>query len=1154
MFYAFIATFNKDIIQNNSRNADNVALLKGRVKAAKDKNKDLVKGIDVTMATLHAIPNDTAARVAATKAVAGDANATAIDVLERLGNLNLQIQGLQKNYGDLEGTVNEANQIIQDPEKNIHAAGAKVKDLEDEADRLLEKLQPIRMLQDNLRRNISQIKELISQARKQANSIKVSVSSGGDCLRSYRPEIRKGRYNTIILHVKTTTPDNLLFYLGSAQYVDFLALEMRKGKVNFLWEVGSGVGRVEYPDLTIHDGNWHRIEASRKGLTGTIAVYPLEGPNAGMMATPASADSPTTFTILDVDQNAYLFVGGIFGTIKKADAVRTSTPQKSDGEGIVQLDGEGYAAVPRPTRWNPNVSTVTFKFRTFTSDALLMYLATQDMTTHMSLQKDFMSLELSEGKVKVNFDLGSGVGSAISTHRHNDGHWKSLTMSRNKKQATVTVVDIDSGAEERIVAVSQGSSTGLNLRENQRIYFGGLPTIGNYRSEVTLKRYAGCLREIEVSRTPYNLLSSSDYTGVTKGCTVENLYTVSFSKAGYMELKGLSLAIATEISLSFSTLNDTGTVLLAVGGATPVNQQARNLNFYNNKRKRRQSGEPYLSVMLNQGALEVLLFTGTHTPRRVIRRPEQGILHDGREHSLRIERLAGSCDCFCQNLCVQVDEEPKKEVGLPNDQPMVFQRVFLGGIPAEVEQTSNRVNVPFKGCIWNLMINTVLSDFSQPVSFVNADIGRCPSLAPAPPPPPLLPEPTATAAPAATAPGPAKTTPPALPVAQTPAAPTEPDAETDACASAVAPTALEQAYQFGLSRNSHMSFSFDDAKVMLTTPSAPARTVRSSTHRSLRLILEFELRTKEDSGLVLYMARINHADFVSIQIKEGQVCLGYDLGHGNISGCVPFSINDGNWHKADLLDVVGVVYVGGLPQNYTTRRIGPILYSLNGCVRNFKMHGSAVKSLVEDFNVDMQRPTNSHMVGRCFVSTEPGTYFQGNGYLKAVASYRVGQEVSIAFDFRTSRTNGVLLAVSNNDRDGLGIELVDGKLQFHVDNGAGLVTAEVSPEGEGFCDGQWHSVTATKIRHKLELRVDSTQSKAESPNARSNTCETNDPIYVGGYPAGVHQAALSSKRSFKGCMKDLKITKASKTFAVQFNKALEVRGVQPMSCPSPVAA
>ncbi|XP_049913534.1 laminin subunit alpha-2 isoform X1 [Epinephelus moara] len=1201
-------------LQNDVKeNADGVAGLKGRVKAARDKTKDLLKAVNGTMATLNAIPNDTAAKLAATKAVAADANATAIDVLERLGELNLHLYGLQRNYSDLEDTVNVANQMIQDPEKNIHAAGAKVKDLEDEADRLLEKLQPIKKLQDNLRRNISQIKELINQARKQANSIKVSVSSGGDCLRSYRPDIRKGRYNTIILHVKTTTPDNLLFYLGSAKYVDFLALEMRKGKVYFLWDVGSGVGRVEYPHHTIHDGNWHRIEASRNGLNGTISVYPLEGSMAGMMPTPASANSPTTYTILDVDQNAYLFVGGILGTVKKADAVRSTTftgcmgetfldgkpiglwnyrerqgdckgcvvsPQRSDGEGIVQLDGEGYAAVGRPTRWNPNVSTVTFKFRTFSSESLLMYLATDDM-------KDFMSLELSEGKVKVNFDLGSGVGSALSANRHNDGRWKSLTMSRNKKQATVSVVDIDSGAEEKIVAMSQGSATGLNLRENQKIYFGGLPTIGNYRSEVTLKRYAGCLREIEVSRTPYNLLSSSDYTGVTKGCNVENLYTVSFSKPGYMELGGLSLAVGTEISLSFSTLADTGTILLAVGGASPVGQQARNTNALSTKRRRRQSVEPYLSVMLNKGSLEVLVFTGHHSPRRVIRRPEHGILHDGREHSLRIERLPG------RSFAVQVDEEPKREAALPNDQPVSLQRIFLGGIPAEVEQTSNRANVPFQGCIWNLMVNAVLSDFSLPVSFENAEIGQCPNLAPEPP-LPLLPdveEPekekedlkplTPPLTPATTTPPtglPAEATPPAAPAttptaaAAPPTAKQEPSAEVDSCASAVAPTALEKAYQFGLTRNSHMSFAFDDTKVRE------------------RLILEFELRTREESGLVLYMARINHADFVSIQIKDGQVCLGYDLGHGNISGCVPFSINDGNWHKirvsrnkqrgllivdgryskqmispkkADLLDVVGLLYVGGLPPNYTTKRIGPILYSINGCIRSLKMVGGPVstkaaatggaEAVIEDFKLDMATPTSSHMVGRCFVATETGTYFDGTGFLKAVASYRVGLDVSIALEFRTSRTNGVVLGVSNQANDGLGIEIVEGKLLFHVDNGAGRITAEHMPEGDGFCDGQWHSVIARKLRHRVELVVDEKLSQAESPNPRSNTCDTNDPIYVGGYPDGVRQAALSTSTSFGGCMRNLKITKAAKTMDVHFNKALEIKGVQPLSCPAVAA-
>lgn len=35
----------------------------------------------------------------------------------------------------------------------------------------------------------------------------------------------------------------------------------------------------------------------------------------------------------------------------------------------------------------------------------------------------------------------------------------------------------------------------------------------------------------------------------------------------------------------------------------------------------------------------------------------------------------------------------------------------------------------------------------------------------------------------------------------------------DLCASAVAPPVLENAYQFGLTRNTHMSFAFDDAKV-----------------------------------------------------------------------------------------------------------------------------------------------------------------------------------------------------------------------------------------------------------------------------------------------------------------------------------------------------
>lgn len=227
------------------------------------------------------------------------------------------------------------------------------------------------------------------------------------------------------------------------------------------------------------------------------------------------------------------------------------SPQPADSETVVQFDGEGYAAVSRPIRWNPNSSTVTFKFRTFSTSAVMMYLATKDMVTHththnnknthnthtqpsqnsvslsLSEQKDFMSIELSEGRVKVSYDLGSGTGSALSQKRHNDGRWKSLTMTRSKKEGnrhcyvspkrlrtrkyntvleeqsqcsslsrstthplshvlhrlsgTVLILDMDTNEEETLLVDSQGGATGLNLKEGERIYFGGLPTIGNYR-------------------------------------------------------------------------------------------------------------------------------------------------------------------------------------------------------------------------------------------------------------------------------------------------------------------------------------------------------------------------------------------------------------------------------------------------------------------------------------------------------------------------------------------------------------------------------------------------------------------------------------------------------------------------------------------------
>ncbi|XP_039603409.1 laminin subunit alpha-2 isoform X4 [Polypterus senegalus] len=1153
-------------------NGDNLNSMQTRVNAAKQKHSDLLKHLNEALGKLHAMTNETSSKLQAVKDKAKQANETASDVLARIKDMNLNLMGLQKNYSKLEDDVNRANAIIQDPAKNkiINAAGAKVNDLEKEADRLLEKLKPIKELQDNLKKNISQIKELINQARKQANSIKVSVSSGGECIRTYRPEIKKGSYNTIVLNVKTLHLDNLLFYLGSSKYTDFLAIEMRKGKVNFLWDVGSGVGRVEYPDLTINDENWYRIEASRNGRNGSVSVRALEGQKASIMPSIFHGEAPEGYSILDVGANAYLFVGGITGKAKKADAVKSSTfsgcmgetfldkqpiglwnyrqregdckgcvvsPQVADNEGTVQFDGEGYATVGRPSRWNPNVSTIMFKFRTFSTNAILMYFATSDL-------KDFMSIEINDGRIRVSFDLGSGTASVISTQRHNDGKWKSLTLSRIQKQANVTIVDIDTNQEEKMGTVSGGTNSGLNLKDNEKIYFGGLPSLKSIRAEVTLKKFSGCFKDIEISRTPYNLLSSSDYTGLTKGCSVENINTVSFSKSGYLEVKPFSFDVGSEITLSFATNNDTGIILFGSGGV-PVQP----------RRKRRQAGQPYCAVLLNKGRLEVLVYTGSRDPRRVMRKPEEGALHDGRDHSIKIERKKGL-------FTVQVDDEkPKMQHRMPSDQPIIMNKLFLGGVPSYIQPGVLRNISPFEGCIWNLIINTVPMDFAQPVSFENAEIGQCVSLTPL-----FIPvsEETVTQVPEEIQPQHILT--PSTPIDQqvTPSASDSIVAEFRSasiatahhftpisCAAGPEPVTLQDAIQFGLSRNSHIAMEFNDTMV------------------KSRLIIEFEIRTEAASGLVFYMARINHADFATVQIKEGIAHLSYDLGSGNTSTSVSRIINDGQWHKirvyrdkqrgsltvdgryinstispkkADILDVVGMLYVGGLPLNYTTRRIGPVVYSMKACIRNFKMVGLLL---------DLDNPTSSYNIGNCFVNPEKGAYFKGTGYAKTVGAYKVGTELLIKFEFRTSKSNGVLLGISGQKMDGLGIELVNGKVLFHADNGAGRFSAiyESAFQGE-LCDGQWHTIIANKKHHLLELTVDGKVVEGQSSNVASTSADTNDPVFVGGYPEGLNQYGLTTETPFTGCIRNLELIKGSEAQKIDFTKALALHGVHPLTCPT----
>ncbi|NXO34133.1 LAMA2 protein, partial [Locustella ochotensis] len=194
---------------------------------------------------------------------------------------------------------------------------------------------------------------------------------------------------------------------------------------------------------------------------------------------------------------------------------------------------------------------------------------------------------------------------------------------------------------------------------------------------------------------------------------------------------------------------------------------------------------------------------------------------------------------------VQVDEDKVQTQRFPSDQPISVKKLFVGGTSSQFQTAPLRNIPPFEGCIWNLVINATPMDFAQPVSFENADIGRCPTLEPELRPPEdedkpthatvlVQPEPDTNGekeGPRIPSASPSPT--PSLLSALGPLAaetksaslPSAFDSVTDSCAADTEPAILEGGKQFGLSRNSHIAVAFDDTKV------------------KNRLTIEFEVRT-----------------------------------------------------------------------------------------------------------------------------------------------------------------------------------------------------------------------------------------------------------------------------------------------------------------------
>uniref|UniRef100_A0A8C7L321 Laminin, alpha 1 n=1 Tax=Oncorhynchus kisutch TaxID=8019 RepID=A0A8C7L321_ONCKI len=983
-------------------------------------------------------------------------------------------------------------------------AESKLKEAESRTERLYDRLKPLKTLGENLSRNLSEIREMINQARKQAASIKVAVLADKNCVRAYTPEVSSSNFNTLTMTVKTSEPDNLLFYMGSSSSVDFMAVEMQHGKVAYLWDTGSGHAKLEYPHVQINNNKWHHINATRFGRHGTLSVHQLESEPLPAVKT----TSPGSATILEVNKSTLIFVGGLGGQIKSSVVKMTqfkgcmgeaSLNEKNIGlwnyaeregqcrgcfmspqteETSFHFDGSGYSVVEKPLR--STSTSIVMLFKTLSPNGLLLYLASNGT-------RDFLSIELVEGQVRLTFELGSGPLTLTSNKAYNTGSWYKITLQRNKRKVYMAVMAADNSSEKEIMeAESPGTASDLNRSDLDPIYIGGLPMSRPIRRQVVARSYVGCIKNMEIARSNFDLLRDS--YGVKKGCVLEPIRSVSVLREGYVELPSVSLDPQGELLASFSTRNDTGIILAGFSKADIIR----------------------VHVNMAEGG----------SVHKVVVKSRSGSFSDGQEHSVILQRNR-------KMLVVLVDEDHQEMVRLSSEKAsLTLTSLYMGGVPPGEGAGLLRTTSSFYGCIRNLALDSKLLDLSAAVRYHNVDMDSC--LLEERPKRVLLPDDTDLDA--EPTPDPART-------------PSPPPGQL----SALTPGTLtvQQTHTHLLSLKYFMSL---------------LASLRDS------FSLELSVRTYTQSGLIYYMAHANQMDYATLQLLGGHLFFTCDKGSGPATATFPVPVNDGQWHtvktdfnkksvvlsvdgqpstpvpaKGNTLDVENKLYLGGLPQTYTAKKIGNVTHSLAGCIQ---------KVLLNSVKLNTQSPVSEQSTAYCFTAAQDGTFFNGSGYAALIKNgYKVGSDMEVSLEFRSTVSDGVLLGVSSAKVDAIGLELANGQAVFHVNNGAGRVSA-TSRLGWWLCDGLWHTLLAKKTKNALSLTVDGVTVLTDNPHPQSTSAETKDPVYVGGFPVGVKQNCLTSRMPFRGCMRNIRLIKGHMTNILDFSTAFTLQGVSPHSCPS----
>ena len=177
-----------------------------------------------------------------------------------------------------------------------------------------------------------------------------------------------------------------------------------------------------------------------------------------------------------------------------------------------RFDQQGFAVISKKKlqlHLKPDYQNfrVQFKFKSLVHNGLMYLMCGKNYPS-------FLSIELRDGHVVYEFDMGDGLLTLTSPDKYNDGEWHTVEAVRSER---VGVLSID--GERMNPRETPGNEKHLPTVDS--IFFGAYPPSLQPCKPSVRTDFEGCIDEVIFQETTVDLTKNSQSANVAAGCPVK---------------------------------------------------------------------------------------------------------------------------------------------------------------------------------------------------------------------------------------------------------------------------------------------------------------------------------------------------------------------------------------------------------------------------------------------------------------------------------------------------------------------------------------------------------------------------------------------------------------------------------------------------------